>query len=54
MLGRSDIGLYEVARSGGLPGFNNIITCAFFHWSGTHSTLSIALYICVRRIIGEF
>jgi hypothetical protein len=54
MLGRSDIGLYEVARSGGLPGFSSMITCAFFHCIGKLSSRKIVLKIYVKRIIVFF
>jgi len=49
MLGRSDIGLHEVARSGGLPDFSSMVTCAFFHCLEKHSSRRIALYICVKK-----
>lgn len=40
-LGRSDIGLYEVACSGAYPGVISIITRAHFHCLRTHSVRSM-------------
>jgi len=56
MLVRSDIGLYEEARSGGLLGLTTYITCDFFHCSGTHYNFSMSFFsssLSRRRLISS-
>lgn len=50
-LGRSDIGLYEDACSGGYSGVISIITRAHFQCLGTHSVRSIVYNYVLNKLL---